>query len=263
MSFQNTEEYTNLINGPKGFVSIVGAGPGDPDLITRKGYNRLKEAEVILYDALLDPGFLEYFPEDALILYVGKRSGEHSATQEEINNLLVDYAQQGKRIVRLKGGDPFIFGRAGEEIQALVEAQISFEVVPGVSSIQAGGADGLIPLTHRKISRQVLILDGHTAIRDGVDWIWLATFQGTLVVLMGTKTIQQFCQKLIENGMDPSIPIGIVVDASLSTSMTYVSSIGIIANEGWEKFSKGPGIIYIGESVRILENARVRSLEFC
>ncbi|MCC5814456.1 MAG: uroporphyrinogen-III C-methyltransferase [Leptospira sp.] len=245
----------------KPFVSIVGAGPGDPELLTRKGYDRLTKAEVILYDALLDPGFLELFPANALIFYVGKRSGEHSATQEEINDLLVKYALEGKTVVRLKGGDPFVFGRAGEEIQALVAANIPFEVVPGVSSIQAGGADGLIPLTHRKVSRQLLVLDGHTAIRDGVDWKWLSSFQGTMAILMGTKTIQLLCQKLIENGMKESMPIGIVVDASLATSFTHTSSIGSIAEQGWTKEPKGPGIIYIGESVRVLEEARNASLE--
>lgn len=238
----------------KGFVSIVGAGPGDPDLITRKGLRRLQEADVILYDALLDPGFLELFPEEALILYVGKRSGEHSATQEEINELLVSHANTGKRVVRLKGGDPFVFGRAGEEIQSLLENEIEFEVIPGVSSIQAGGADGLIPLTHRKVSRQLLILDGHTAIRDGVDWKWLASFQGTLAILMGTKTIQLFCRKLLDNGMSESMPIGIVVDASLSSSITTRSTIGSIAENGWDKMSRGPGIIYIGESVKVLDS---------
>jgi len=232
-------------------VSLVGAGPGNPDLLTIRGLRKIQEAEVILYDALLDPSFLEIFPKDALILYVGKRSGQHSATQEEINDLLVNHAKLGKRVVRLKGGDPFIFGRAGEEILALAEHGIEFEIIPGVSSVQAGAADGLIPLTHRAVSRQLFVMDGHTIFRDGTDWNWLSHFPGTLAILMGTKNIQAIARHLIANGMKSDTAVAMVVDASLKSSKTLFSNLQEIAESGLNKDSAGPGIIYIGESIRI------------
>ncbi|WCL50930.1 uroporphyrinogen-III C-methyltransferase [Leptospira sp. GIMC2001] len=234
-----------------GTVSIVGAGPGDPDLLTRKGLSRLESADVILYDALLDPKFLEIFPNHALILYVGKRSGEHSATQEEINNLLIQYARANKKVVRLKGGDPFVFGRAGEEILALRNANIEFEIIPGVSSIQSGASDSNIPLTHRNISRQLLVLDGHTIIRDGIDWSWLSKFSGTISLLMGTKTIQEIARRLVEAGVPETTPIAMVTDASLPISQSVFSTLEEVVRSGLSKETKGPGIVYIGESVKI------------
>jgi len=240
-------------------VSLVGAGPGNPDLLTIRGLKRIQDAEVILYDALLDSSFLEIFPKDALILYVGKRSGQHSSTQEEINGLLVHYAKLGKRIVRLKGGDPFIFGRAGEEILALAEHGIDFEIIPGVSSVQAGAAEAWIPLTHRAISRQLFIMDGHTILRDGTDWNWLTHFPGTIAVLMGTKNIQTIASKLLTHGMKSDTPVAMVVDASLATTETYYSTLSQIEKQGLTKSSNGPGIIYIGESIRISQDLQLRN----
>jgi uroporphyrin-III C-methyltransferase len=242
---------------PEGFVSIIGAGPGNPDLLTIRGLQRLSQAEVILYDALLDPDFLKLFPESALILYVGKRSGQHSATQDEINELIVKYALAGKRVVRLKGGDPFVFGRAGEEIQSLLENGIPFEIVPGVSSVQTGGAEGWIPLTHRAVSRQIFILDGHTAIRDGAEWDWIAKVKGTIVILMGIKNIQAIAKNLSAQGMESNLPLAIVMDAGLEKSEILYSTIGEVAKEGLTPKSKGPGIIYIGESVEMFRKARL------
>lgn len=241
-------------NAKAKLVSLVGAGPGNPDLLTIRGLKRIQAAEVILYDALLDSSFLEIFPRDALILYVGKRSGMHSATQEEINNLLIHYARLGKRVVRLKGGDPFIFGRAGEEILALAEQGIEFEVIPGVSSVQAGAADALIPLTHRAISRQLFVMDGHTILRDGTDWNWLIHFPGTIAILMGTKNIQTIASKLIAHGMKGDTPVAMVVDASLKSSETLYSNLMQIQEKGLSKSTDGPGIIYIGESIRISQD---------
>ncbi|PJZ71164.1 uroporphyrinogen-III C-methyltransferase [Leptospira perolatii] len=235
----------------KGKVYLVGAGPGNPDLLTVRGLRILQSAEVILYDALLDPGFLELFPENAIAHYVGKRAGQHSATQEEIHELLISYAIQGKTVVRLKGGDPFLFGRGGEEVIALRKKNIPYEIVPGLSSLTGGSSGSGIPLTHRGISRQVLIMDGHTVLLEDTDWEWYAKFKGTIVLFMGTSSIQRIAVHLIENGAPFDLPVALVENASLSNQSVQISSLKKVASQGLAKITKGPGIIYIGAVVRL------------
>ncbi|MFB5650843.1 uroporphyrinogen-III C-methyltransferase [Leptospira wolffii] len=234
-----------------GKVYLVGAGPGNPDLMTLRALNILKKADVILYDALLDPEFLEYFPSSAIVHYVGKRAGQHSATQEEIQDLLIRYGKAGHTVVRLKGGDPFVFGRGGEELIALRNNGIAYEIVPGVSSLSAGSSGAGFPLTHRGLSRQVLIMDGHTVLQENTDWAWFAHFKGTIALFMGTSSIQKIATKLVENGASPSLPVAMVENASLEDQRVTISDLGRTSYEGLSKKTSGPGIIYIGPVVHL------------
>ncbi|EQA45494.1 uroporphyrinogen-III C-methyltransferase [Leptospira broomii serovar Hurstbridge str. 5399] len=236
----------------KGKVYLVGAGPGNPDLLTVRALRILQNAEVILYDALLDPSFLELFPADAITHYVGKRAGQHSATQAEIQDLLIRYSLSGKTVVRLKGGDPFLFGRGGEELEAIRANGIRYEIVPGVSSLTGGSSGAGFPLTHRGLSRQVLIMDGHTVLNEETDWEWFARFKGTIALFMGTSSIQKIAGKLIQHGADSELPVALVENASLPDQKTTVRTLGVAAREGIPKIGTGPGIIYIGAVVGLL-----------
>lgn len=236
----------------QGFVSFVSGGPGPIDLLTLRGKSRIESAEVILYDALLDPSFLGIFPESAQILYVGKRSGEHYRTQTEINSLLVERARQGKKVVRLKGGDASIFGRLSEEIQSLEAASIPYEVIPGVSSVTTGAAEMGISLTVRGIARQIIILDGHTILEDKKSWIGMENFPGTIVILMGSQKTKELAERLVQKGVPPTTPIVLLENAG-QTNVTYTAStLAKTMLDGIEKQTKGPGILYVGEVVRPL-----------
>ncbi|MCH1912955.1 uroporphyrinogen-III C-methyltransferase [Leptospira noguchii] len=245
-----------------GKVYLVGAGPGNPEDLTLRAYRILTKAEVILYDALLDPSFLEIFPKSAIVHYVGKRSGAHSATQEEINQLLLSYAFSGKNVVRLKGGDPFVFGRGGEELIALVNHNIEYEIVPGVSSLNAGSSFAGFPLTHRGLSRQVLIMDGHTVLNEDTDWEWFAKFQGTIALFMGTSSLPKIADLLLKHGGSADLPVALVENASLENFNIQICTLKEAANSYLEKKTKGPGIIYIGKVVRFLENKKSTSAFF-
>ncbi len=196
-----------------GKVSLVGAGPGDPGLLTVRGLTVLRQAEVIIYDRLVDPALLDEAPAEALRIFAGKLNGEHGLPQAEINALLIAHARQGRRVVRLKGGDPFIFGRGGEEAEALAAAGILFEVVPGISSAIAVPAYAGIPLTHRKLSSSFAVITGHEdACKDApaVDWARLATAVDTLVVLMGVKTLPRIVNALLTHGRSPETPVALI-----------------------------------------------------
>ena len=175
--------------GQPGFVSLVGAGPGAPDLLTLRGLRALERATVILHDALLEPGFQALYPNNALVVPVGKRCGGEGTPQEVIFQLLVDFARQGHRVVRLKGGDPLLFGRGGEEAQVLEAHGIPFEFIPGVSSLQGAAAAVGISLTHRGLSREVRILDGHHLLQGDTRWAELAGSGATLAIFMGKRTL--------------------------------------------------------------------------
>jgi len=245
-----------------GFVSFVSGGPGPIDLLTLRGRNRIESADVILYDALLDPEFLDLFPEYAQILYVGKRADEHSRTQKEINSLLVEFASQGKRVVRLKGGDASIFGRLAEEIQSLEEAGIPFEVVPGVSSVTTGVADLGLSLTVRGISRQIIILDGHTILEDERSWIGMENFLGTIVILMGSKKTRELAERLIQKGIKGTTPIVLAENVG-SLNPTYsASTLADTLLDGIQKQSSGPGILYVGETIRPLLDRKDKNQKF-
>ncbi|KGK11165.1 uroporphyrinogen-III C-methyltransferase [Vibrio navarrensis] len=195
----------------KGFVFLVGAGPGDPDLLTVKGYRVIQQADVVVYDRLVSAEILALASENAERIYVGKKLDYHCVPQEQINQILVDKALEGKRVVRLKGGDSFIFGRGGEELEALAEHGIRFEVVPGITAAAGATAYAGIPLTHRDHAQSVQFITGHIQ-KDGkeIEWASLAQANTTLVFYMGLKQSGYIAQKLLENGLDANMACAII-----------------------------------------------------
>ncbi len=228
-----------------GIVYIVGAGPGDPDLITLRGARILDSAEVVLYDRLVDPALLERTPPYACRIFVGKRCGRATVTQDEINATMITQAREGRRVVRLKGGDPFVFGRGGEECLALGKAGIPFEVVPGISSALAVPAYAGIPLTHRNLAGSFTVISGHLhGGSDPHDWTALAAAP-TLVVLMGLRNLGTIACRLIAAGRSSETPSAVVRSGATAAQETVLASLGTIvhAAHGIEP----PAIIVIGE----------------
>lgn len=233
-----------------GFVSLVGAGPGSPDLLTLRGLRALEAAEVILFDALLEPEFGTLFPERALAIPAGKRCGGLGMTQERIHELLIEHARAGCRVVRLKGGDPFIFGRGGEETRALAEAGIPFDVIPGVSALQGAAAASGIPLTHRGVSREVRILEGHHLLESTVDWSELARTEATLAIFMGTRSLRAVARRLLEHGASPDLPVALVERAFCEGQSTTLSNLRLAAEGHVRARTSGPGLVYLGAAIR-------------
>lgn len=245
---------TNNIQYP-GKVYLVGAGPGDPGLITLRGKILLEQAEVVIYDYLVNTKLLNHVPENANKVYAGKKGcGLHAFTQEEINEMLVDFARSGKRVVRLKGGDPFIFGRGAEEIEQLVAAGIDFEVVPGVTSAIAAATYAGIPITHREYTASVAFITGHEAPgkkESNIAWDKLATGVGTLVIYMGIKNLPIITEKLIRFGRDPKTPVAVVRWASTPQQYSISGTLESIAELVREKNIKPPALIIVGEVVKL------------
>ena len=239
----------------KGKVYLVGAGPGDPGLITVRGRYLLEKAEVIVYDYLASRRLLKHVPADAQFVYAGKRGGvKHTHTQDEINQMLVDFAQEGKIVVRLKGGDPFIFGRGGEELEVLAKHNVSFEVVPGVTSATAAATYAGIPITHRDYTASVAFLTGHedpTKDKSNIDWQKIATGIGTIVVYMGIKNLPFIVKNLIDNGRSPQTPVAVVRWASTPEQRSVVGTLADIADIVKESEIKPPALIVIGEVVNL------------
>jgi uroporphyrin-III C-methyltransferase len=232
-----------------GKVYLVGAGPGDPKLLTVKAVELLKDADVVIYDRLVGESILNLAPEKAEKIYVGKRTGKHEVPQNKITELIIEKAQTGGKIVRLKGGDPFIFGRGGEEAEALVEKGIEFEVVPGVSSAIVVPAYAGIPLTHRDYASSVAIITGHMAgdAERTINWAKIASAVDTMVILMGVKSLEAIAKKLVEGGLNPDTPAAIIESGTLKQQRTIIGKIGTIAKEAEEKQVKPPAVIVIGE----------------
>jgi len=243
------------LHRPSPMVYLVGAGPGDPNLITLRGKMLLERAEVLIYDYLASRKLLKYVPKGAELIYAGKRGGvKHTHTQEEINQMLVDRALAGRRVVRLKGGDPFIFGRGGEEIEALVKAGIAFEVVPGVTSATAAATYAGIPITHREYTSTVAFVTGHedpTKPNSNIAWDKLATGVGTIVVYMGIKNLKPITEKMIKYGRDPLTPVAVVRWASTSEQRTVVGNLENIAEVVQKNNIKPPSLVVIGEVVNL------------
>ncbi len=238
----------------KGKVYLVGAGPGDIGLLTIKGMKCLQRAEVVVYDLHLNAQVLNFINHDAEFIYAGKRGGHHTMTQDEINQVLVEKAMEGKIVCRLKGGDPFVFGRGGEEAEVLSRHGIPFEVVPGVSSAVAAPAYAGIPLTHRLYSSSFAVIPGYedtTKEESAIDWARLATGVGTLVVLMAVKNLDLLVEKLIRNGRSPETPVAVVRWGTRPDQKTVVSSLGEIVSEVKGKEIKPPAVVIIGEVVRL------------
>ena len=242
-----------------GKVYLVGAGPGDPGLITQKGRDCLAQAEVVVYDRLLDEQLLKVVSPKAEKVYVGKAAGEHTRSQSEINQLLLEKAREGKTVVRLKGGDPFIFGRGGEEAEVLAENHIPFEIVPGITSLVAVPAYAGIPLTHRQLSSSLAVITGHEAPGKGsssINWEKLATAVDTLVFLMGMKNLPQIVAKLIEHGRSPDTPVAVIKEGTTTEQETVVGSLKDIVARVREHRLSPPAVIVVGEVVRLREKLR-------
>jgi len=240
----------------KGKVYLVGAGPGDIGLLTVKGLRCLKKANVVVYDFHLNAQILNYINHAAEFIYAGKRGGHHTLTQDEINAILVEKAKEGKNICRLKGGDPFIFGRGGEEAEALSREGIEFEVVPGVSSSVAAPAYAGIPLTHRLVSSSFAVIPGYedvTKKESTIDWSKISTGVGTLVFLMGVKNIDVITEKLIENGRSPDTPVAVIRWGTRPDQKTVIGTLKNIVEQVKEKHIKPPAVMVVGDVVKLRE----------
>jgi uroporphyrinogen III methyltransferase/synthase len=238
----------------QGKVYLVGAGPGDPGLITAKGLQCLQEAQVVLYDRLVDQRLLGEASPEAEMLDVGKARGFHREPQEGINQLMVEKALEGKRVVRLKGGDPFIFGRGGEEAEALAKAGVPFEIVPGVTSAIAAPAYAGIPLTHRRVSSSVTIVSGSEDPTKGestVDWKRLAGSNGTIAVLMGWETLPGIVETLMQHGMDASTPAALVQWGTEPHQKTVAGCLEDIVEKGREAGLAAPVVAVFGQVVNL------------
>jgi uroporphyrin-III C-methyltransferase / precorrin-2 dehydrogenase / sirohydrochlorin ferrochelatase len=232
-----------------GFVSLVGAGPGDPELLTLRAADRLRKADVVVHDRLVSDAVLDYAGPSAERIDVGKRPGGHGASQPEINALLIELARQGKRVVRLKGGDPFVFGRGGEEALALVEAGVPFEVVPGVSSALAAPAAAGIPVTHRGLSGSVTVLNGHDV--DQHDWDALARSANTLVFLMGVEHLAEIADRLLSAGRAANEPCALVEWASTPRQRTILCPLGDVAITARAEGLEAPAVLVVGPTVAL------------
>lgn len=233
-----------------GTVYLVGAGPGDPDLITVRGQKLLQRADVVIYDRLVHPDLLDYCKPLAWSIYVGKKPGEHTCTQAEINALLSTTAARGNVVVRLKGGDPFVYGRGGEEAISLRQAGVSFEVVPGVTSaISAPGYAG-IPVTQRGMSNAFTVMTGHTCSREdsALDWPALAE-AGTLVILMGLGRLPKIAQKLIDHGRDRSTPVAVIRSACTPDQEVVHGTLETIGER--TRHLEPPATVIVGEVARL------------
>lgn len=234
-----------------GFVHIVGAGPGPLDLMTLRALDRLRSAEVVVHDRLISAEVLAQIPPAAVRVYVGKALGDHAVPQEDIHDLLVAHALQGKRVVRLKGGDPFVFGRGGEEVQALQAAGIAFEVVPGVTAASGCSAAAGIPLTHRDLASSCVFLPGHLAgDSDQTDWAALARPGQTRVFYMGTQRLALIAEQLIRHGLPPDTPAAIVRDGTRATQEVFACSLRRLAEQA-PAYGPRPGLLIIGETVQL------------
>jgi uroporphyrin-III C-methyltransferase len=234
-----------------GTVYLVGAGPGDPELITLKGAATLKEAQVVVYDALVQESLISLAPQDAKLIYMGKRAGRMCPSQEEINRTLIEHALVGKTVVRLKGGDPFVFGRGGEEVMALGEAGVPCEVVPGVTSgVAVPGSLG-IPVTHRGVSGSVAFVTGHpgSGLDDPVDWEGLATAVGTIVIYMGLTRLPEIAERLISAGRPASSPAIVISHGTSHEQRQIVAPLNELFAAACSAGLETPALIVIGDVV--------------
>lgn len=236
-----------------GKVYIVGAGPGDPDLITVKGLRAIKEADVILYDRLINKQLLTYARPDAELIFVGKLPNYHGVIQDRINTLLVEHGKKEKVVTRLKGGDPFVFGRGAEEAEVLAEAGVPFEIVPGITSGIAAPAYAGIPVTHRDHSSSFAIVTGH--MREGKDdsikWESLATGIDTLAIYMGVGNLPYICKQLTKHGKPADTPVALIHWGTTDVQKTVTGTLDTIVEMVQQEKVENPSMIVIGEVVKV------------
>ena len=242
-----------------GHVWLVGAGPGDPGLMTVRGLEALRGADVVVYDRLINPTLLNEAPAEAIRIYAGKLTESHGLSQEDINVLLIAHARRGRSVVRLKGGDPFVFGRGGEEAEALAASAIPFEVVPGVSAAVAVPAYAGIPLTHRRLASSFAVVTGHEdATRGGphVDWSRLATAVDTLVILMGARSLPRIAATLVSCGRAPSTPVALIRWGTTEAQETMTCTLGDLADPQAALDLRPPLVTVIGDVVSLRDQLR-------
>src|SRR5438874_2588756 len=242
-----------------GKVYLVGAGPGDLGLVTLRAKERIERADVIVYDHLANPEMLGWARDDAEIVYAGKKAGEHALTQDEINELLVEKARAGREVVRLKGGDPFVFGRGAEEAKAIVDAGIALEIVPGITSAIAGPAYAGIPVTHRAENSLVTFFTGHedpSKTKSAIDYAALAKLGGTQVMLMGVDRIDAIAREMMANGVRRDLPVALVRWATTERQETLIGTLENIAQRVAEAEFEAPAVAVFGEVVELRKDLR-------
>ena len=241
----------------KGICYLAGAGPGDLGLVTLRVKEVVQHADVVVYDALCNPEILQWAPAAAQIIYAGKRANQHALKQEETNDLLVKFTAQGKKVVRLKGGDPFLFGRGGEEAEELAKAGLRFEIIPGVTSAIAAPAYAGIPVTHREHTAQLTIFTGHedpTKPESKLDYAQLATNQGTRIMLMGVERLGTIAQELMAHGASADLPVALVRWGTTGQQRTLTGRLADIAQKVQETGFKAPAVCIFGDVVKLREN---------
>jgi uroporphyrin-III C-methyltransferase/precorrin-2 dehydrogenase/sirohydrochlorin ferrochelatase len=246
---QNADFITN-----KGEVYLVGGGPGDPDLLTFRALRLMQQCDVCVYDKLVSPEVMELVRRDAELIYVGKARDQHTMPQEEINELLARLALGGKRVLRLKGGDPFIFGRGGEEIETLMQHGVPFQVVPGITAANGVSSYAGIPLTHRDFAQACLFITGH--LRDGtldLDWVAMSRPKQTVVIYMGLVGLEQICEKLIAHGVSPQMPAAVVQQGTTQRQKVITATLENLAEKVKAAEMKPPCLTIIGEVVLLRE----------
>jgi len=240
-----------------GEVYLVGTGPGDPDLLTVKALRLMQTAQVVLYDNLVSDAILALIPAAAERIYVGKRRSHHAMRQEEINELLVKLARDGKRVLRLKAGDPFVFGRGGEEIETLSANGVAFEVVPGVTAALGAAAYAGIPLTHRDFAQSCVFVTGNT--KDGalnVDWAAIVRPRQTVVIYMGFQNLDELCRELVSHGLPPATPAAMIQQATTSAQRVVTADLATLADRAHAAGLKPPTLIIVGEVVRMRDRLK-------
>ena len=251
-SFVDMNALLARCGSPTGRVALVGAGPGDPELLTLRAARLLAQADVVVHDHLVGPGVLALIGTGAQRIYVGKERCRHSMAQDDINRLLVRLAREGRHVVRLKGGDPFIFGRGGEELQALAAEGVSFEVVPGVTAACGVASHAGIPLTHRDFAQSCTFVTGH--LKDGsceLDWPALARPHQTVVIYMGLSGLPTICAQLIAHGLPAHWPAAVVAQGTLPTQRVVCATLATLAAEVESEGLQSPCLTIVGEVVRL------------
>ncbi len=236
----------------KGNVWLVGAGPGDAGLMTLKGLRCIQSADVIVHDRLVNPELIAQAPAHCEIINVGKEPDYHPIAQKEINQILVRQAQAGKQVVRLKGGDPYVFGRGAEEAEVLAQQGIKFEIVPGISASIGGLAYAGIPVTHRHYASSFHVVTGHASQgNEQQNWEILAQLEGTLIILMGMSRLDAICQQLMLYGKSPATPAAVIMSASQSQQASVIATLDTLAAKAEEKHLHAPALIVIGAVVNL------------